>query len=55
MRIPALMSAALLLFAAPLINASEFEKPAEDAMNPAPIVALNTYQRSESDRLSVTD
>lgn len=47
MRIPVLMSAAMLLLAAPLINAAEFEKPAEDAKNPALIVALNTYQRFE--------
>jgi hypothetical protein len=47
MRIPVLMSAAMLLLAAPLINAAEFEKPAEDAKNPAPTVALNTYQRFE--------
>ena len=47
MRIPVLMSAAVLLLAAPLINAAEFEKPAEDANNPAPTVPLNTYQRFE--------
>ena len=47
MRIPVLMSAAVLLLAAPLINAAEFEKPAEDAMNPAPTVAFNAYQRFE--------
>ena len=47
MRIPVLMSAAMLLLAAPLINAAEFEKPADDARNPAPTVALNTYQRFE--------
>ena len=47
MRIHMLMSAALLLFAAPLIHAAEFEKPAEDANNPAPTVPLNTYQRFE--------
>ncbi len=47
MRIPVLMSAAMLLLAAPLIYAAEFDKPAEDAKNPAPTVALNTYQRFE--------
>lgn len=47
MRSPNVMFAALLLCAAPLINAAEFEKPAEDARNPPPTVALNTYQRFE--------
>ena len=47
MRSPNVMFAALLLCAAPLINAAEFEKPAEDARNPPPAVALNTYQRFE--------
>jgi hypothetical protein len=47
MRIPTMIAAALLLFATPLVDAAEFEKPAEDAKNPAPTVALNTYQRFE--------
>ncbi len=47
MRSPNVMFTALLLCAAPLINAAEFEKPAEDARNPPPTVALNTYQRFE--------
>jgi hypothetical protein len=47
MRIPIVMAAALLLFAAPPVNAAEFEKPADDAKNPPPTVALNTYQRFE--------
>jgi hypothetical protein len=45
MRIPTVVAAAVLLFVAPLVNAAEFEKPADDAKNPAPTVALNTYQR----------
>jgi hypothetical protein len=47
MHIRTMFAAALLLVAAPLAGAAEFEKPAEDAMNPAPTVALNTYQRFE--------
>lgn len=47
MRNPIVMGAALLLFAAPLVNAAEFEKPADDAKNPPPTVPLNTYQRFE--------
>ena len=47
MRIPIITFATLLLLAAPCINAAEFEKPADDATNPPPTVALNTYQRFE--------
>lgn len=47
MRIQNVIAAALLLFAAPLVTAAEFEKPADDAKNPAPTVTLNTYQRFE--------
>ncbi len=53
MRSPTVIAAALLLFAAPLINAAEFEKPADDARNPPPTVALNTYQRFEMARVAM--
>lgn len=47
MRIQTIFAAVLLLLAVPLVDAAEFKAPAEDAKNPAPIVALNTYQRFE--------
>lgn len=53
MRIRTVFVAALLLLAAPLAGAAEFEKPAEDARNPAPTVALNTYQRFEMTRVAM--
>lgn len=47
MRIQTMFAFALLLVAAPFVEAAEFKKPAEDSKNPAPAVALNTYQRFE--------
>lgn len=47
MRIQTVFAAVLLLAAVPFVGAAEFKKPAEDAKNPAPTVALNTYQRFE--------
>jgi hypothetical protein len=47
MRIQTAIAASLLLIAAPFASAAEFKKPAEDAKNPPPTVALNTYQRFE--------
>jgi hypothetical protein len=53
MHIRTVFAAALLLVAAPLAGAAEFQKPADDAMNPAPTVALNTYQRFEMARVAM--